>query len=213
MTDDDIRQWLDAHPDVFIEHPEWLGLINLPQQGDVPSLMQAQVDRLRKDKRQLTRQLHTLRAIAEDNEGLTRRLHKLTVQLLSEPEDQDFILALEQRLIADFSIDAVRFHRRSGHADKSAAGQWPGWAERALQRGQIECGRLTREKIEYLFADRAATIGSTALIPLPEAGLLAIGSADQERFQPGIGTLFLELLGQTVQARLNDPHHGDRKSA
>ena len=214
MTDDDIRNWLEAHPDVFVEHRDWLDLVNLPQESDVPSLMQAQVERLRKEKQKLTRQMQTLRAIAEDNESLTRRLHQLTLQLLAEPHDTDFLQALQDRLSKDFTIDAVRFHRRTGSSDKATTpGQWPNWAERVLQRGHIECGRLTREKIRFLFSDTADSIGSVALIPLPDTGLLAIGSTDRERFQPGIGTLVLELLGQTVHARLDERHHGERKSA
>lgn len=212
MTDDDIRNWLEAHPDVFIEHQDWLDLINLPQESDIPSLMQAQVERLRKDKRTLTGQLHALKAIAEDNENLTRRLHRLTLQLLTESGNSDILRVLQDRLREDFDIDAVRFHRRVGNGDASAS-QWPGWAERALQLGKIECGRLTREKIDFLFADSADSIASVALIPLPDSGLLAIGSNERERFQPGIGTLFLELLGQTVHARLDEQHHGERKSA
>lgn len=214
MTDDDIRNWLEAHPDAFVDHEDWLDLINLPQDADVPSLMQAQVERLRSEKRQLNRQLHTLRAIAADNENLTRRLHQLTLQLLSTPDDIDFLAALEDRLIKDFAIETVRVHRRAGSGDAAATpAQWPHWADQLLQRGQIQCGRLTREKIRFLFTDSADTVGSVALIPLPPTGLLAIGSSDSERFQPGIGTLFLELLGQTVQARLNGQQHGQRKSA
>jgi len=212
MTHDDIRNWLETPPDAFIEHQDWLDLINLPQQADVPSLMQAQVERLREEKQKLTQQLRALRAIAEDNESLTRRLHKLTLQLLSDPGNGDIVQTLQDRLSEDFEIDAVRFHRRAGNNER-ASQKWPSWAETALQNGKIDCGRLTRDKIDFLFAETADSIASVALIPMANTGLLAIGSTDQHRFQPGIGTLFLELLGQTVLVRLGDQHHGERKTA
>ena len=58
---------------------------------------------------------------------------------------------------------------------------------------------------EFLFNDAAATIRSTALVPLGEQaqyGFLAIGSVDPNRFFPGMGTLFLDLLGEVVSYRL-----------
>ena len=60
------------------------------------------------------------------------------------------------------------------------------------------CGRLTREQLHFLFGDSAVAIGSTALVPLFDGrllGLLAIGSYWPERFQPGMGTVFLRQLG------------------
>ena len=48
----------------------------------------------------------------------------------------------------------------------------------------------------------AQWVQSTALVPLGDDGLLAIGSSDPARFYPGMGTLFLDLLSQVVTARL-----------
>lgn len=39
-------------------------------------------------------------------------------------------------------------------------------------------------------------------MPLGELGLLAIGSADVDHFQPGMGTLFLKMIAATVTAAL-----------
>ena len=43
---------------------------------------------------------------------------------------------------------------------------------------------------------------ANAVMPLGELGLLALGSADPDHFQPGMGTLFLKMLAATVSAAL-----------
>ena len=58
-------------------------------------------------------------------------------------------------------------------------------------------------------ARSCATVASAALIPLGGGewrGLLVVGSVNPGRFHPGVGTLFLERIGelvsQALQARL-----------
>ncbi|HEY5601488.1 MAG TPA: DUF484 family protein, partial [Gammaproteobacteria bacterium] len=56
-----------------------------------------------------------------------------------------------------------------------------------------------------LFEDQGDKVASLAFIPLSfdkSAGLLAIGSFDEKRFHSGIGTLFLNQLGQIVSATI-----------
>jgi len=71
-----------------------------------------------------------------------------------------------------------------------------------LEKGESMCGRLNRNKRDYLFASRAQWVQSTALVPLGKDGMLAIGSSDPARFYPGMGTLFLDLLARVVVSRL-----------
>jgi hypothetical protein len=53
-----------------------------------------------------------------------------------------------------------------------------------------------------LFGEDRAQAQSVALIPLAGVGLVAIGSSDGNRFYPGMGTLFLRLMGETFVAAL-----------
>ena len=52
---------------------------------------------------------------------------------------------------------------------------------------------------------------STALVPLGDDGLMAIGSSDPARFYPGMGTLFLDLLASVVISRLSLTEPQDRR--
>ena len=86
-----------------------------------------------------------------------------------------------------------------------------------LDRDQTVCGRLNESKLEFLFGSKARWVQSTALIPLGEKGadgMMAIGSSDETRFYPGMGTLFLDLLANVISATLTgDEAEDQRRSA
>ena len=63
------------------------------------------------------------------------------------------------------------------------------------------CGQIRDSQRDFLFQEDAEEIGSTALVPLKngaEIGFLAIGSADADRFHPGMSIDFLTRLGDLV---------------
>ena len=45
-------------------------------------------------------------------------------------------------------------------------------------------------------------VQSSALLTLPGIGLLAVGSHDPNRFFPGMGTLFLRMMGEALVVAL-----------
>ncbi len=70
--------------------------------------------------------------------------------------------------------------------------------------GPEEAPRVDTQ-LEYLFRDDADEIGSVALVPLgtkSQIGFLAIGSADSDRFHPGMSIDFLARVGEIVAAAL-----------
>jgi len=69
-----------------------------------------------------------------------------------------------------------------------------------LQRGEPLCGRLQPDKLEALFGDKAGEALSAVLMPIDGVGMLAIGSHDGNRFHPGMGTVFLKLISESIAA-------------
>ena len=71
-------------------------------------------------------------------------------------------------------------------------------AIRLFAQGSDEpiCGRLHPDKNVVLYGARADEVQSSALLPLPGVGLLAVGSVEPNRFFPGMGTLFLRMMGE-----------------
>ena len=64
------------------------------------------------------------------------------------------------------------------------------------------CGRLNQDKLELLYGDEKARAASAVLLPLPGIGMLTVGSADANRFFPGMGTLFLRLTAESLATGL-----------
>ena len=65
------------------------------------------------------------------------------------------------------------------------------------------CGRLqSRQDAAAVRRARRTNAQSVALMPLPGVGLIAVGSRDGNRFFPGMGTLFLRMMGETFVAAM-----------
>jgi hypothetical protein len=74
-----------------------------------------------------------------------------------------------------------------------------------LAGSSARCGQIRNAQRDFLFQDDAEEIGSTALVPLgngSDIGFLAIGSADADRFHPGMSIDFLTRLGDLVASAL-----------
>jgi len=214
MTDNnrseaEIVEWLRANPDFLSRHPDLIARLAIPHQSGTTSLIERQVELLRGDNQKLQRRLNHLSEVAGENERLMQRLHRLTLGLIAT-DTRD---ALYQRLVAglqsDFRADAVclmldgkQAAAFSDSAIVALPNQQPEWMQKLLASGQPQCGRLTREKREAVFGKVGAKLGSAALVPLGDTGLLGIGAKSDDRFHPDMGTLFLELLRETLQLRL-----------
>ena len=71
-----------------------------------------------------------------------------------------------------------------------------------LNAGDPVCGRLHPDKNALLYGVRADEVQSSALLALPGVGLVTVGSRDGNRFFPGMGTLFLRMMGEALAAGL-----------
>ena len=72
----------------------------------------------------------------------------------------------------------------------------------AITDGEPICGRLHPDKHALLYGVRAEEVQSTALLSIPGIGLIGVGSRDPNRFFPGMGTLFLRMMGEALSVAL-----------
>jgi len=73
--------------------------------------------------------------------------------------------------------------------------------ESLFSSGKPRCGQARDSQREFLFGPEGLEMGSVALVPLGEKGalgLLALGSADRDRFHPGMSTEFLARLADLI---------------
>lgn len=212
-TPEHIAEWLAAHPDFLADRPELAECLRLPDGEGTVSLTEFRSRRLIDENERLSRQMEALTHHAARNEDLTRRLHGLTLVLAGASDPARLFDLLADRLQQDFETAALHLRlgsesigdfagERRGMRVAPWAGDRPDWVKALMDQGQPDCGRLTQAKRDWLFGDAAEQVGSVALVPFGTDGLLAIGAREHDRFQPGMGTLFLELLGETLAHRL-----------
>ena len=77
-----------------------------------------------------------------------------------------------------------------------------GFRDLLVGEGEPMCGRLHPDKNAVLCAARVDEVQSSALLVMPEVGLVAVGSRDANRFFPGMGTLFLRMMGESLATAL-----------
>jgi uncharacterized protein YigA (DUF484 family) len=211
-----VAAYLKRHPSFLSDYPELAAQLTMPrEQGTVASLATYQLQQLREKNAELERRLAELSAIAAGNEQLMERVHALDVALLRANTLEVATRTVMARLSEDFHTEQVRLLLFGNNADLprsdwlrqvgGGGAELPELAE-LLQRQEPVSGRLSADKLARLFGDEASAIRSAALIPLGEAGILAIGSQDPDRFQPGMGTLFLKMIAATVGAALARVH-------
>ena len=157
------------------------------------------------------RGLHDLFAISQENERLAVRTHQLTLALMRQSDPAGVVRAMAATLEEDFDGDLVRvvlFRPVDGLGGEP----WLQVIERddavlqpfadALRSGEPLCGRLHPDKHALLYAARSDEVQSSALLALEGTGLVAVGSADPNRFYPGMGTLFLRMMGEAFEVAL-----------
>lgn len=213
-TEQEVASYLRRHSDFLSTHPDLALTLLVPRDhgnSRATSLAGYQLEVLRDKTRELSRRIKDLIDIATENELLMRRVHALNLALMRARSPDESVRRLVAALREDFGTDQVRLLLHAPDQDLPAA-EWlltiaaddaalQPLAE-ILQREHPLCGRLTAEQLDLLFADTAEAVASCALLPLRGQGLLAIGSPDPNRFHPGQGTFFLELIGETVTAAL-----------
>ncbi len=213
-----IHDYLASHPDFFEDHAALLNSLHLPHaSGGAVSLVERQVSILRQKDLKLEKQLRDLIDVARANDLLAAKIHELTLQLLAAADLKSTIIALEVGMRRGFGadhavlvifgdpesfadIDAGRFFRV---IDRNSAALGP--FKTFLGGSSARCGQIRDAQRDFLFQEDAEEVGSAALVPLAddsEIGFLAIGSADADRFHPGMSIDFLTRLGDLVAGAL-----------
>ena len=209
----DVAAWLREHPTFFLHYPEVALAVELPREnGSATSLASYQLEVLREKNRELNRRLQELYAIANENERLTIRTHQFTLGMLRAKGMVATLNAVIATLREDFDSDWVQLVLLEPMAEVPASPFWrmvdredPDLAPFAdfLATDEPLCGRLQPQKLAFLFGADADQVMSSLLLPLGPHGMLAIGSADGNRFYPGMGTFFARLMGETLVAALS----------
>ncbi len=221
QTDEErIERYLSLNPDFFERHQPLLARMRLPHMrtGSTVSLVERQVEVLREQKSDSDKRLAEFVSVARANDQLADKIHRFTRRLLRASDARIALTSLEASLREDFdafhsvlvltgsipSLNEIEFEPflRKLPADDANIRSF----EALLNTGKPRCGQVRDSQRDFLFGPEAASIGSVALVPLGEGGsigLLALGSAERERFHPGMSTDFLKRMGELITDALS----------
>jgi len=209
----EIAAWLRRHPEFLRQFPDLAGSLVVPREsGPAASLASYQLEVLREKNRELTRRLHELFANAQENERLSVRTHQLTLGLMRQGGAMDTLSAMAASLAEDFNGDLVRIVllrplegvEPNDWLDVIGPGdmRFKAFAD-FLAGDEPLCGRLQPAKQDVLFGERVDDVQSSALFSAQGLAMVAVGSRDANRFYPGMGTLFLRMMGESFGAALS----------
>jgi len=200
--------FLDEHPDLLRDL--WIS----HSTGSAVSLLERQVTLLRDENSRVKRQIEELMNFARENEVLTRKIHDLTLTLITAVNPRTIFLSLNRSFVEDFSADqvfcfvfadAVSFDH-----DEVSEFVGAGAAIRVAFSGVIEernakCGPLSKEQRVTLFEDENHE-GSAVVMPLNGNGwdgVVIVSSEDSEKYQAYMGTEFLTYLSNVISLALD----------
>ncbi|MFZ9708019.1 MAG: DUF484 family protein [Steroidobacteraceae bacterium] len=199
----DVARFLESHPDFFDQHPELLEHLHVPHVAGSAtiSLVERQVKLLR-DKQAASRErLAELVRVARHNDQLAARIHLLTLRLLQTRNIDEIAAQVESVLRDEFHVTPARLIRR-GTTDGEALLKE---STTLFSNGKPRCGHFGSAVRSQFFGEAGDGLASIALVPLgtgATVGVLALGSADADRFHPGVATEFLERVGEMITAAL-----------
>jgi uncharacterized protein YigA (DUF484 family) len=208
MNPNTILDFLRDHPQ-FLEDNAHL-LYNTPawsQDGRVLSLTERQLRTLREKNTTLERQLRDMLRAGTDNDVIGERLHRITLAFFAARDLTMTLAVLRQSLGEDFQVPCIAVRLWATPDTQHIVECLSVSAEIQEYTDALDapyCGRDVSGEVRSWF-DGTKALASFALIPLRTRqtfGLLALASPDEQRFPPGMGTVYLTRLSELASVAL-----------
>lgn len=223
ITEEDIANFLVNTPDFFERNAELLAAVRLnsPHGTRAVSLQERQADMLREKIRALEMRLMDMMRHGTDNEVLIERMQRWVKTLLMTANASDLPYTIADHIQHDFLVPQVAI-KVWGVADDYqiepfavGVGDEVKTFTETLRTPYVGMNQ-NFEAVKWLLEPSAAQ--SVALVALratrtedtpqtaatqPVIGLLVMASPDAQRYHEGMGTAFIERLGDLASAALS----------
>ncbi len=216
LTDNDIIHYLNHNKDFFVRHPEQLDAIEVDNKGKVASLINHQVNVLKQRNNQLKGKLLELIHHAQENEKIMGQVFELSLQLCQISHIANVTKHFGRFVKNSFDCDLFKmvlpeYENLESSAsvlclDEEKVAQFDTLFAEFKKNSQPICGRLRKEKLAFIFGQRAQDIGSCVILPIGQhsaKGLLVFASFDDARFNPDMSTDLLAKLSHILDKKLS----------
>ena len=223
ITEEDIANFLVNTPDFFERNAELLAAVRLnsPHGTRAVSLQERQADMLREKIRALEMRLMDMMRHGTDNEVLIERMQRWVKTLLMTANASDLPYTIADHIQHDFLVPQVAIKVWSVADDYQiepfavGVGDEVKTFAETLRTPYVGMNQ-NFEAVKWLLEPSAAQ--SVALVALratrtedtpqtaatqPVIGLLVMASPDAQRYHEGMGTAFIERLGDLASAALS----------
>jgi len=208
-TIDRMAEWLRDNPNIFKQQPELLELINLPDERGASSLLERQVEVLRKRITDYQTQQQTIVSMARENEAISDNFMPIFSLLIGINSLAELAEQLPVTLKQTFHINYVGFKLASRIKEQQQTAYQD--TLRRLANQKTVCDNRLPSHILALFFEQP--VKSAALIPLLDKpngkpfGVLALGDDDAQRYTDDLGTIHLDRLGLMAGICLSRLHN------
>jgi uncharacterized protein len=214
ITEQDIADFLVNTPDFFERHAELLSSVQLNSGHGkrAVSLQERQAEMLREKIKVLERGLMDMIRYGNENTQTADKLQRWTRKLLLATDAKELPELIAQNIKDEFAVPQVAIKVwgvGEQYASETFAGDVSEDAQAFASSLTLPFVGLNAKFEAAHWLDNPEQAVSLALIPLRAAdsatavGLLVLASPDGQRFNSGMGTDFLERIGEVASAALS----------
>lgn len=227
LSDQEVIHFLESNTDFFVRYADLLETLKVNEKnGTVTSLINHQVNVLKERNAQLKSKLYELISFAEENEKLMSQVFELTLQLsqISHVANvtKHFVRFVKQYFNPDMfklvmpEYDSLNNSTEVLCIDEQKRGDFNNIFASFFQDNKPLAGRLQKDKLVFIFGQRAPEVGSCVILPIgknAEKGLLVFAGFDENRFNPEVSTDLLFRLTHILDRKFNKkfPAHNIQK--
>ena len=212
MKSEEVAKYLQDNPQFFEDHADFMSrmLIPHPHGGRTISITERQMLSLRDKNKQLDAKMNELLEYGEENDAISEKMHRLGVAMIAAASFQAVLHTLNFHLRDDFAIPQVALRLWDRPENLQELPEFADVSEElqtfAETLSQPYCGPTAGFETSSWFGDASKHVRSQALVAMRNGGgtigMIALGSEDAQRFYAGMGTLYLERLGEMASAAL-----------
>lgn len=211
LTDADVMQYLQDHPDFFIGKDDLLAELRIPHNtGAAASLVERQLAVHRQRNVELRQRLSDLLENARRNDQLFAKSRRLVLALTEAENWLAIQAALDDSLRKDFGVDAwALLHFTERQLEQPLVVIRSGEMQRTLHRlfkgHRALCGQLAKADIARLLGvddTEARSVAAAQIRGQSNSGILTVASNDPGYYRSSMDTLFLDYIADVLALRL-----------